>query len=82
MGKTDFAVSLDMLEGELPNLEAVADDAPDVVRFQMIADDRLRPYAPTAPDRHLWADDWDRPAHHVAALLDPRARRRRGPGSS
>jgi len=34
------------------------------------------------PWLHLWADDWDRPAHHVAALLDPRARRRRGPSSS
>lgn len=42
----------------LPNLESVAEDAPDVIRFQMIADDRLRPYAPIAPDRHLWADDW------------------------
>jgi hypothetical protein len=42
----------------LPNLESVAQDAPDVLRFQMIADERLRPYAPTDPARHLWADDW------------------------
>lgn len=42
----------------LPNLESVAEDAPDVVRFQMIADERLRPYAPTDPARHVWADDW------------------------
>lgn len=42
----------------LPNLESVATDAPDVIRFQMIADERLRPYAPTDPSRHLWADDW------------------------
>ncbi len=42
----------------LPNLESVAESAPDVVRFQMIADERLRPYAPTLPDRHHWADDW------------------------
>lgn len=42
----------------LPNLESVASDAPDVVRFQMIADERLRPYAPTDPARHVWADDW------------------------
>ncbi|MDB5469644.1 MAG: hypothetical protein JWR84_1204 [Caulobacter sp.] len=42
----------------LPNLESVAADAPDVVRFQMIADERLRPYAPTDPARHVWADDW------------------------
>jgi hypothetical protein len=42
----------------LPNLESVAESAPDVIRFQMIADERLRPYAPTLPDRHHWADDW------------------------
>ncbi len=42
----------------LPNLESVAADAPDVLRFQMIADQRLRPYAPTDPARHVWADDW------------------------
>lgn len=42
----------------LPNLESVAADAPDVIRFQMIADERLRPYAPTDPARHAWADDW------------------------
>jgi len=52
----------------LPNLESVAEDAPDVVRFQMIADDRLRPYAPTAPERHLWADDW--------AAMEPLIQRR------
>lgn len=42
----------------LPNLESVAEDAPDVLRFQMIADERLRPYAPTDKARHVWADDW------------------------
>lgn len=42
----------------LPNLESVAQDAPEVVRFQMIADERLRPYAPTDPEQHVWADDW------------------------
>jgi hypothetical protein len=42
----------------LPNLESVAADAPDVLRFQMVADERLRPYAPTDPARHVWADDW------------------------
>ena len=28
------------------------------------------------PWLHLWADDWDQPAHHMAPLLDPRGRRR------
>ncbi|MBX3478899.1 MAG: hypothetical protein KF842_00715 [Caulobacter sp.] len=52
----------------LPNLESVAEDAPDVLRFQMIADERLRPFAPTVPDRHHWADDW--------AEMEPAIRRR------
>jgi hypothetical protein len=43
----------------LPNLESVAQDAPEVLRFQMVADARLRPYAPTSKDRHLWAENWD-----------------------
>ncbi|MBI1405130.1 MAG: hypothetical protein GC145_03270 [Caulobacter sp.] len=42
----------------LPNLESVAESAPEVARFQMIADERLRPYAPTNKASHLWADDW------------------------
>lgn len=42
----------------LPNLESVADDAPRVHRFQMVADDRLRTFAPRLPDRHTWAEGW------------------------
>jgi len=42
----------------LPNLESVAQSAPDVLRFQMVADERLRPYAPEAPDRHARIDHW------------------------
>lgn len=42
----------------LPNLDSVADAAPRVARFQMIADPVLRPLAPTAPDRHSRVDDW------------------------
>lgn len=52
----------------LPNLESVADSAPQVARFQIVADARLRPFAPTAPDRHHWADDWTQ--------LEPALRRR------
>lgn len=42
----------------LPNLESVAADAPTVARFQMVADERLRPLAPSLPDRHARIDDW------------------------
>jgi hypothetical protein len=42
----------------LPNLDSVADKAPAVARFQMVADERLRPLAFTAPDRHPRIDDW------------------------
>lgn len=42
----------------LPNLESVAEHAPDVKRFQIVADERLRPLAPALPDRHPRHDDW------------------------
>ncbi|MDP1630375.1 MAG: hypothetical protein Q8L66_03015 [Caulobacter sp.] len=42
----------------LPNLESSAETAPGVARFQIIADHRLRPFAPTAPDRHDLHEDW------------------------
>ena len=42
----------------LPNLESVAAEAPAVARFQMVADERLRPLAYQAVDRHPRIDDW------------------------
>ncbi|MDO8296029.1 MAG: hypothetical protein Q7T19_06275 [Caulobacter sp.] len=42
----------------LPNLESSAESAPAVARFQIIADPRLRPFAPTVPDRHDLHEDW------------------------
>ncbi len=42
----------------LPNLESVAEHAPAVHRFQMVADERLRPIAPADRDRHIRHDDW------------------------
>jgi len=42
----------------LPNLDSVATEAPDVRRFQMVADERLRPLAYTAPERHVRIDEW------------------------
>ena len=43
----------------LPNLDSVADTAPRVARFQHVADPRLRPLAPAAPDRHTRIDEWN-----------------------
>lgn len=42
----------------LPNLESSAESAPHVLRFQSVADPRLRPLAPQAPDRHPRHDEW------------------------
>lgn len=42
----------------LPNLESVAEAAPSVSRFQMVADERLRPFAPCIPERHPRHDEW------------------------
>lgn len=42
----------------LPNLESSAESAPQVRRFQSVADPRLRPLAPQAPDRHPRHDEW------------------------
>ena len=42
----------------LPQLESVAESAPWVNRFQMVADERLRPLAPTDPERHQRIDLW------------------------
>ena len=52
---TQGAVFIDDL---LPQLDSVAASAPGVRRFQMVADERLRPLAPTAPDRHTRIDLW------------------------
>lgn len=53
----------------LPNLESVASEAPAVHRFQLVADERLRPYAPADPDRHLRVDDWPRLGDAIARAL-------------
>jgi hypothetical protein len=46
------------------NLNSVEASAPAVHRFQMVADPRLRPLAPSAPDRHRRIDEW--PQLHLA----------------
>lgn len=42
----------------ISNLDSVAEHAPAITRFQMVADPRLQPLAPSAPDRHRRIDDW------------------------
>lgn len=42
----------------LGNLDSVAEAAPAVHRFQMVADPGLQLLAPAAPDRHRRIDDW------------------------
>lgn len=46
------------IDDMLPNLASVAADAPHIHRFQMVADERLRPLAPTNPDQHRRIDEW------------------------
>lgn len=53
----------------LPHLDSVAEAAPAVFRFQTVADERLRPFAPTAPERHPRIDDWPRLADAIEAVL-------------
>ena len=56
----------------LPNLESVAESAPAVTRFQMVADERLRPMAPCAPDRHTRIDEWPALKAAIEAAILPR----------
>ena len=42
----------------LHNLDSVEKEAPRVHRFQSVADERLRQFAPSAPDRHPRYDHW------------------------
>jgi hypothetical protein len=55
----------------LPNLDSVAGAAPSVATFQMVADERLRPLALAAPDRHRRIDDWAELGPAIAAILSP-----------
>ena len=53
----------------LPNLDSVEAEAPAVHRFQSVADERLRPFAPSAPDRHARHDTWPELADAIALAL-------------
>lgn len=53
----------------MQNLNSVAVEAPTVARFQMVADERLRPLAFAAPDRHARIDEWDELGKAIAAAI-------------
>ena len=53
----------------LPNLDSVEIEAPRVHRFQSVADERLRPFAPSAPDRHPRLDTWPELADAIVQTL-------------
>jgi len=54
----------------LGNLESAAQAAPQVHRFQLVADERLRPIAPTAPERHTRIDHWPKLREALADVLE------------
>jgi hypothetical protein len=51
----------------LPNLDSVAEAAPRVERFQIVADPGLRRLAPSNPAKHRWVSHWD----ELIALSEP-----------
>lgn len=58
------------IDDMIPNLDSVAEHAPDVARFQTVADTRLRPMAPSRPDLHPRIDGWDGLEAAIVAILD------------
>lgn len=46
------------IDDMLSNLDSVAEHAPQISRFQTVADPRLRPLAPAKPHLHTRIDDW------------------------
>jgi hypothetical protein len=53
----------------LPNLESVAQEAPGVHRFQMVADERLQPLAYSDTARHRRIDHWPTLGEAIADTL-------------
>ena len=53
----------------LPNLDSVREHAPQTATFQHVADERLRPLAPSAPDRHPRIDGWAELASAIEAAI-------------
>ncbi len=61
--------SVAFVDDLLPNLESVADQAPGVHRFQMVADERLRPFAHADTARHRRIDHWPALGEAIADAL-------------
>ena len=57
------------IDDMLSNLDSVAEHAPKISRFQMVADPRLRHMAPAKPDLHTRIDDWKDLQVAVAAAI-------------
>lgn len=55
----------------LSNLDSVREHAPATATFQHVADERLRPLAPSAPERHPRIDDWAELAAAIEAAIHP-----------
>lgn len=55
----------------LHNLDSAAQEAPNVHRFQHVADERLRRYAPVSP-LHRRIDDWPTLTAEIQAVLKPK----------
>jgi len=58
--------SVAFVDDLLSNLDSVEASAPRVRRFQHVADVRLQPHAPSAPERHTRLDEW--PSLHAALV--------------
>jgi hypothetical protein len=62
------------IDDMIPNLDSVAEHAPEVARFQTVADHRLRSMAPSRPDLHPRIDGWDGLEAAITGVLDAAVR--------
>jgi hypothetical protein len=58
------------IDDMIPNLDSVAEHAPEIARFQTVADVRLRPMAPSRPDLHPRIDGWEALEAAIAQSLE------------
>jgi hypothetical protein len=57
-----------IVDDQLVNLDSVAEHSPETATFQHVADERLRPLAPTS-ERHTRIDDWQELAEAIEAAV-------------
>jgi hypothetical protein len=62
------------IDDMIPNLDSVAEHAPEIARFQTVADRRLRSMAPSRPDLHPRIDGWEALEAAIAEALEPAGR--------